>query len=95
MLQVAGAAPATTQRLVPGCNNVVAPANETVAQVAARVDPAAAVISIWKQVQGTVQFMGAPVGGTPVPAGVANLSNVMALDAIFICVNAAATYRIT
>jgi hypothetical protein len=93
-LQVAGAAPATTQRLVPGCNNVVAPANETVAQVAARVDPASAAISIWKQVPGTVMFMGAPVSGT-VPAGVANLTNVNALDAIFICVSARATYRLT
>lgn len=30
-----------------------------------------------------------------VPAGVSNLTNVTALDAIFICVNAAATYRLT
>jgi len=93
-LAVVGVGPATTQRLVPGCNNVVAPANETVAQVAARVDPATAVVSIWKQVPGTVQFQGAPVGGN-VPAGVANLSSVNALDAIFICVTAAATYRLS
>jgi hypothetical protein len=93
-LQVVGASPVGTQRLVPGCNNVVAPANETVQQVAARVDPAAAVISIWKQVPGTTQFMGAAIGGN-VPAGVSNLTNVNALDAIFICVNAAATYRLT
>jgi hypothetical protein len=94
VLQVAGAAPATTQTLVPGCNNVVAPANETVAQVAARVDPASAAVSIWKQVPGTVQVQGAPVGGN-VPAGVANLTNVNALDAIFVCVTARATYRLT
>jgi hypothetical protein len=93
-LEVVGAGPATTQRLVAGCNNVVAPANETVAQVAARVDPASAVISVWKQVPGTTQFQGAPVGGN-VPSGVANLSSVNALDAIFICVNAAATYRLS
>jgi hypothetical protein len=93
-LEVVGAGPATTQRLVAGCNNVVAPANETVAQVAARVDPASAVISIWKQVPGTTQFQGAPVGGN-VPSGVANLSSVNALDAIFVCVNAAATYRLS
>jgi hypothetical protein len=93
-LEVVGVGPATTQRLVPGCNNVVAPANETVQQVAARVDPTSAVISIWKQVPGTTQFTGAAIGGN-VPAGVSNLTNVTALDAIFICVNAAATYRLT
>jgi hypothetical protein len=86
---------ATTQRLVPGCNNVVAPANETVAQVIARVDPTSAVVSVFKQVPGTTQFQGAPGPASGnVPAGVANLANVNALDAIFICVNAAATYRI-
>lgn len=93
-LEVVGAGPATTQRLVPGCNNVVAPANETVQQVAARVDPASAVISIWKQVPGTTTFQGAAIGGN-VPAGVSNLASVNALDAIFVCVNAAATYRLT
>jgi hypothetical protein len=93
-LEVVGAGPATTQRLVVGCNNVVAPANETVQQVAARVDPASAAVSIWKQVPGTTQFQGAPVSGS-VPSGVANLSSVNALDAIFVCVSAAATYRLT
>jgi len=91
-LEVVGVV-ASTQRLVPGCNNVVAPVSETVAQVAARVDPAAAAISIWKQVPGTTQFQGAAIGGN-VPASVSNLTSVNALDAIFICVNAAATYRV-
>lgn len=95
VLQVAGAAPATTIRLVPGCNNVVAPATETVAQVVARVDPSSTVYSVFKQIPGTTQFQGAPGPASGnVPAGVANLSGVNALDAIFICVNAAATYRI-
>jgi hypothetical protein len=84
---------AATQRLVPGCNNVVAPADETVQQVAARVDPAPAAISIWRQTPGTARFQGAAVGGN-VPASVSNLAGVNALDAVFICVNAAATYRI-
>jgi hypothetical protein len=83
----------TTVRLVAGCNNVVAVATESPAQVAARVDPTAAVISVWKQIPGTTMFMGAAIGQA-VPAGVSNLTAVNALDAIFICVNAAATYRI-
>ncbi|MGH2600691.1 MAG: hypothetical protein ACRDJ9_15070 [Dehalococcoidia bacterium] len=82
---------AATQRLVPGCNNVVAPADESVQQVAARVDPAVA-ISIWRQTPGTARFQGAAVGGN-VPASVSNLTGVNALDAIFICAGAAATYR--
>jgi hypothetical protein len=94
VLQVAGAAPATTIRLVPGCNNVVAPATETVAQLVARVDPSSAALSFWKQIPGTVQFQGAPASGT-VPAGVANLTGVNALDAIFVCVSAASNWRIT
>jgi hypothetical protein len=95
VLEVVGIA-VTTQRLVPGCNNVVAPASETVAQVIARVDPSSAVVSVFKQVPGTTQFQGAPGPASgAVPAGVANLTNVNALDAIFICVNAAATYRLT
>jgi hypothetical protein len=85
---------ATTQRLVVGCNNVVAPASETPQQVAARVDPTSAVISIWKQVPGTTTFQGAAIGQN-VPANVSNLAMVNALDAIFICVNAAATYRVS
>ncbi|MGD9891384.1 MAG: hypothetical protein AB7R89_25055 [Dehalococcoidia bacterium] len=93
-LRVEGVGPATTVRLVTGCNNVVAPAAETVQQVAARVDPASAAVSIWKQVPGTTQFQGAAVGAN-VPAGVSNLTNVNALDAIFVCVSAAATYRTT
>jgi hypothetical protein len=92
-LEVVAAGPATSQRLVTGCNNVVAPANETVQQVAARVDPASAAYAIWKQVPGTTQFTGAAIGAN-VPTGVSNLTNVNALDAIFICVNAAATYRV-
>jgi hypothetical protein len=95
ILQVAGAAAATTQTLVPGCNNVVAPATENITQLTARVDPQSAAASFWKQVPGTVQFQGAPAaGGTAVPAGVANLTGVTALDAIFVCVTARATWKL-
>jgi hypothetical protein len=87
-------APATTQALVAGCNNVVAPAGETIPQVAGRVDPPGAVVGIWRQVPGTTTFQGAAVG-TNVPAGVSNLTSVDALSAIYICVNAAATYRVS
>jgi hypothetical protein len=52
------------------------------------------VISIWKQVPGTTTFQGAAIGQN-VPANVSNLTMVNALDAIFVCVNAAATYRVS
>jgi len=91
-LEVTGSVP-TTQRLVPGCNNVVAPASETVQQVATRIDPQSAVIGIWQQAPGTARFQGAAIGGT-VPASVSNLSSVNELDAIFTCVSVAATYRV-
>ncbi|MGH2587367.1 MAG: hypothetical protein ACRDJE_20825 [Dehalococcoidia bacterium] len=87
-------AAATTQNLVVGCNNVVAPASETIQQVAGRVSPPGAVVGIWRQVPGTTTFQGAAVG-TNVPAGVSNLTSVDALSAIFICVDAAATYRVS
>lgn len=92
-LQVLGATPANTDRLVSGCNNVVARGGETPAAVAARVDPASAAISVWQQVAGTTQFRGAAIGGN-VPASVSNLETIMGTgpQAVFICVNAAATY---
>ena len=78
--------------LQPVCSNVVAPTDESVAQLAARVEPRAVLISLWRQIPGTVQFRGAP--GTPgVPPEVVDLSAVRALDAVWICVSAPATFR--
>jgi hypothetical protein len=85
----------TSLRTVPGCLNVVAPRSETVAQVAARVDPPGSLTAIWKQVPRTPRFEGAPFPlPDNLPEGVADLAMVSALDAIFICVNAAGTYRL-
>lgn len=80
--------------LQPVCSNVVAPADESIAQLAARVEPRSVLISIWRQVAGSVQFRGAP-GTTDVPLDVADLTTVRALDAIWICVSAPAGFRIT
>jgi hypothetical protein len=77
--------------LVEGCNPIAAtwPDATAIATVAGAVAPAEALDAIWKFDPATATWEGyAP---PPVPADVNNLALVDRLDAIFVCVNAAAT----
>lgn len=76
--------------LVTGCNPVAATwaKGTAIKTVADAVSPASALDAIWKFDPATGTWMGySPTA----PAGVSNLSTVDRLDAIFVCVNAAAT----
>jgi hypothetical protein len=76
--------------LVQGCNPIAATwADGTViATVAGAVAPAEALDAIWKFATATSTWQGFSPSA---PAGVSDLASVNRLDAIFICVNAAAT----
>jgi hypothetical protein len=79
-----------TVALVDGCNPIAATwANGTlIATVAGAVTPAAALDAIWNFSAASSTWQGYAPG---VPADVNNLVSVNRLDAIFVCVNAAAT----
>lgn len=93
-LQVAGAAPATTQtiNLVRGCNNVTPTVTESASAYAARVTATNAVIAVWEHQAANNTFRGAPGAAAPASAqAVADLASVTRLQPVFVCVNAAAT----
>jgi hypothetical protein len=81
-----------TVDLVEGCNPIAATwaDGSLIATVAGAVAPAEALDAIWKFDAASSTWLGYAPG---VPADVNNLATVNRLDAIFICVNAAATVQ--
>lgn len=84
---------ASAQEAVPlviGCNPVALTWDDGTAAttVAQGVDPANALVSIWKYLPAENRWIGYSAGA---PAAVSDLQTVERLDAAFVCVNAAAT----
>jgi hypothetical protein len=79
-----------TVDLVLGCTPVaLTHADGTdIATVAAGVQPANALVSIWKFLPAQASWSGYAAGA---PAGVSDLQTVERLDALFVCANAVAT----
>ncbi len=77
-------------QLFPGCNNVAStyPNGTPTSQVAAGVSPSSALIAIWRFDNATQRF----AGYSPIPGAPNDLVTLNRADAIFICVNAPATF---
>lgn len=77
-------------QLFTGCNNVAStyPNGTPTSQVAAGVSPASALIAIWRFDNATQRF----AGYSPIPGAPNDLVTLNRADAIFICVNAPATF---
>lgn len=75
--------------LAPGCNNLTLtwPGGTTAATVAAAVDPVADLVAIWRFDAATQRF----AAYSPIPNAPNDLATVGSLDAVFVCVRAAAT----
>lgn len=85
--------PVSAQRtvsLVVGCNPVAITYDDgtTITTVGQGVDPAGALVSIWKYLPAENRWIGYSAGA---PAAVSDLQTVERLDALFVCVSAAAT----
>jgi hypothetical protein len=79
-----------TVDLLVGCNPVAITHDDgtDVATVAAGVEPAGALVSIWKFLPAQGSWAGYAAGAPP---EVSDLQTVERLDALFVCVNGAAT----
>ncbi len=95
-IQIAGGSPISPIVLSRGCNQVVAtsPSGTPVAAVAALVQPAGAVVSVWRFNNTTQTYQAGYFGGSGVPVdftrtGVGQSGSVT--EAYFICVSQSAT----
>ena len=79
-----------TVTLVVGCNPVAITYDDgtTITTVGQGVEPAGSLVSIWKYLPAENRWIGYSAGA---PAAVSDLQTVERLDALFVCVNAAAT----
>lgn len=79
-----------TVDMVVGCNPVAITYDDgtDIVTVASGVEPAAALVSIWKFLPAQGSWSGYSAGAPP---EVSDLQTVERLDALFVCVNAAAT----
>jgi hypothetical protein len=79
-----------TVTLVVGCNPVAITYDDgtAITTVGQGVDPSSALVSIWKYLPAENRWIGYSAGA---PAAVSDLQTSERLDALFVCVNAAAT----
>lgn len=79
-----------TVDLVVGCNPVAVTQDDgtSITTVAAGVDPASALVSIWKFLPASGSWSGYAAGAPP---EVSDLQTIERLDPLFFCVNAAST----